>query len=578
MRKVMKSTLVIMLTLALILTQVSMVTYADNGKGNSNNNGKGNSVTIQNKIQVSEQTRLELREKLRIMVAIGGGDWDGLPEGMVKKGFLPYGLAKRYQNGSFPYGLAKRIKDFQFGQEKPPVDIEVLKALIVTAKAKADGKVAANYEPATSLADFQKAITDAEVVATKTAPTSAEIKTQIEKLKAAILKFENALIVKRVDFLPVLSPILVDLNAYKAKYENNLTVTKLNSLNALILEIGSYLATEPVKIMTVGKLADLVNRAKAFEDPLLALKQYIEKVKGDLYVTPLTNPPVFKNNDSSSDLAVIQYLPGSNAALKLAIETAEVFVATYKDEPVIKITNALTALENAVKVYEGNKILKGEELVILNAFLNELKEYYGKAVANQTPELLSLIKEIEKHFAPTNAYYTESLKAKYFDMAPTYIKGIYDSLRAELVTLIASAEALHAEDVGSEAALIVLKADLKVKIDAAKPISTNTASKFTEINTAYTNLNAAMVAFETPLTVFRNAQLDALILAVKPLIDNATAEQTTSAEYIVLDIKYEAAVLEQAKTNSVLIGLNKAINELDAAKTAYLVKYPPVTP
>lgn len=519
MRKVMKSTLVIMLTLALILTQVSMVTYADNGKGNSNNNGKGNSVTIQNKIQVSEQTRLELREKIRMMVSFGEGNWEGIPEGMMKKGYLPYGLAKRYMNGDFPYGLAKRIKDFQLGQEKPPVDIEVLKALIVTANGKLVNVDAAKYLPG-AVTEFQAAIKVADdFVKAYTSAKSGEVKAQIDKLKAAIVKFDNSLIMLN----SALQPTLDLLKAYKTIYGNNLTTVKLAALNTLIADIEAYTVTGSTKVLTVGLYNDLLKRAKEFEDQLLVLKNYIAVVKAKLYVDPADLTKGFKNAEGTEPG---KYLVGSNEALKTALLTAELFVATYKDEPVIKITQAMTALQNAEKAFDNNLVLSAEEKATLKLVRDELFAYYTnyyKPVTNPLTALKALIDKIDLHFATVNPKpYTQGDKTYYYDLIPTYLSDIYTQVKAEIVALVAKADAMLLWTLTDAEIAVVTpqKNALKTARDAADAASKLASPTYTVLNTAYQNLDKAMVDFEYALELFR----------IKGLVAVAEAEKTAAKD------------------------------------------------
>jgi len=558
MRKVMKSTLVIMLTLALILTQVSMVTYADNGKGNSNNNGKGNSVTIQNKVQVSEQAKLELREKLRIMVSFGQGNWEGIPEGMMKKGYLPYGLAKRYMNGDFPYGLAKRIKDFQLGQEKPPVDIEVLKALIVTANGKLVNVDATKYLPG-AVTEFQAAIKVADdFVKAYTSAKAGEVKAQIDKLKAAIVKFDNSLIMLN----SALQPTLDQLKAYKTIYGNNLTTVKLAALNTLIADIEAYTVTGSTKVLTVGLYNDLLKRAKEFEDQLLVLKNYIAVVKAKLYVDPADLTKGYKNAEGTEPG---KYLVGSNDALKTALLTAELFVATYKDEPVIKITQAMTALQNAEKAFDNNLVLSAEEKATLKLVRDELFAYYTnyyKPVTNPLTALKALIDKIDLHFAAVNPKpYTQGDKTYYYDLIPTYLSDIYTQVKAEIVALVAKADAMInwplADNEKVEATILAAKADLVTKRGAADSASKIPSPTYTVLNTAYQNLDGAMVAFEKALEKFR----------LQVLVAEAIVERDAASDADKLTEQYSTLVTEITQAEAEIADAATTVAEFKTAKT-----------
>jgi len=518
MRKVMKSTLVIMLTLALILTQVSMVTYADNGKGNSNNNGKGNSITIQNKVQVSEQTKLELREKIRMMVSFGQGNWEGIPNGMMKKGYLPYGLAKRYMNGDFPYGLAKRIKDFQLGQEKPPVDIEVLKALIVTAKGKLVGKAPAEYLP-NEYANFEKAIDEADsFVKNNLTPKSTDVKIQIEKLKAAILKFENSKYIPNSD----LTTLYNQLKAYNENYGSKLTVTKLQILTNLIAEI-KLIIESPTNVLTVGKYSEILSKAKAFEDPLLALKDKIEAIKVKIYIVPNALSPVLKSNEG---IDPGKYLVGSYKALENELLKAILFVKNYSSEPVVKITQVMTDLQNAEKAFDNNLVLSLEEKTTLKSVRDELFAYYTnyyKPVTNPLTALKALIDKIDLHFTIVNPKpYTQGDKTYYYDLIPTYLSDIYTQVKAEIGALVVKADAMLIWTLTDAEVAVVTpqKNALKTARDAADAASKLASPTYTVLNTAYQNLDKAMVDFEYALELFR----------LKGLVTVAVAEKTAAKD------------------------------------------------
>ncbi|HAS73577.1 MAG TPA: hypothetical protein DCS67_05480, partial [Clostridiales bacterium UBA8960] len=144
MKRFVKTGLVLSLALIMTVSQVAMVGFAANGNnGSANSKANANVAKVQTK--VSAESKTELRERLKIMITIGDGTWDGIPEGLAKKGFLPYGLAKRYMNKSFPYGLLKRMNEFQFGKEEDK-SLENLKKLIASAEYRLTDNNKKTYE------------------------------------------------------------------------------------------------------------------------------------------------------------------------------------------------------------------------------------------------------------------------------------------------------------------------------------------------------------------------------------------------------------------------------------------------
>ena len=189
MRKYLKAGLAVSLALVMTISQATTIGFAANG-----NNGKGNTKQNEIKIQtqVTEQTKAELRERLRVMIAVGGGTWEGLPEGLAKLGYLPYGLAKQYMNGKFPPGLLKRMPKFRYEHQVEDKDLTDLKNLISSAEYRLSDSNKKTYENQVSTEEaLLAAINAAKAVVQKSAPTELELKNAYDALKAAIALFDG---------------------------------------------------------------------------------------------------------------------------------------------------------------------------------------------------------------------------------------------------------------------------------------------------------------------------------------------------------------------------------------------------
>ena len=234
MRKRLKSGLVIALTMVLILSQISMVTFADPGKS-SNGKSKDNGQVVMTKAKVTPAQKQELRERLKMMFEIGGGTWAGIPEGLANRGFLPYGLAKKYMNGDFPYGLAKRIHDFKFPDQEDgvKVDWKLFDALVLSAKTLIAGAEATPPQAVYvtgALNTFKLAVSAAEKFKSDNEKaTVAQITAQYNLLDAAIKTFKGFEVLG-AEYVTNLKSILVELEAYQTKYFSKLKPAEQTAL------------------------------------------------------------------------------------------------------------------------------------------------------------------------------------------------------------------------------------------------------------------------------------------------------------------------------------------------------------
>lgn len=525
----MKTGIVVMLALVLILSQTAVVTFAgNNGNGNGNNNSntmvkdtKNKTDKFDDKYGVNEATRAELRERLQIMVDFSDGTWAGLPEGMFKKGFLPYGLAKRYAKGDFPYGLAKRMHDFNYDDHQEVMNIETFKALIVSADALYNDTK--SYVPAEKV-KFAAAIAAAKTFADAYVPTkSGLVKTEYNKLKTAMTNYMNNEIIT-VAKEAELTLLLQQLNAYKVKYYGTVANAKLD---ALITLVDYYVPADVNRPLTVIVYNEIIEKAKAFEDHMDKLKGLITEAETMLYVDPKAATLVFKNVEGS---APGNYLVGSNNELAAKINVAKLFVLNYTTQPTVKIEEQYTALKVAIKTYEDSKVLSLNDIQTLAMVQKELQAYYdkNKTEANPLTALQTLINEMKKYTDLTNPArlpLTQPILNGFLDASQTYVKDLYVQVKALLANKIAEAN-LNVLDPNFDSAK---RLELKAVVVLAETYMAGTT--FT-----YDGLMAHVTAIDTAVNGMVKTTLEARIVAANLKIENVLyVEAGRTALNVVVD-------------------------------------------
>lgn len=419
-----KKIIAVSLSALLVLTQLSTQSFASKGKPEDKGGHKPHQNTeISEKYKLTETERAELREKLKIMVSFEGGNWQGLPDGMAKKGFLNFGLSKKYMRGDFPFGLAKRIKDFRYGDYHDAITLEDLQTLIASAEAKVAVTNTKVY-----VTGAREALTSA-ITAAKTAianPTTIDLKTVYNTLKKAIFDFDNLEIVS----IEPLKVLLVKLEAYKANYYSKLSPAKKEALDKLIVNINTYLVVNPVKPLTLGAYNEIVTAAKMFEDNLQKLKDLVTEAEALLYKDPKATTLEFKQVEG---LLPGQYLVGSNQTLLSVITATKTFITEYNAQSVVTIESKYTGLKSAMTTFSGNLILGVEDINILLMVQYELQAYYDANYKPETPLLpvKALLEEMKIYTTGVQPLY----QAKYvalLDGSKTYIKDLYDAIKLEL--------------------------------------------------------------------------------------------------------------------------------------------------
>ena len=514
MRKNIKSSLMILLAVVLVFSQLSVLSYA----GNNNNNGKGNNsrdYKYDNDddhdynydknynynedclYPIDDETKAELRERLNLMVSFGEGNWLGLPSGMEKKGYLPFGLSKRYSNGDFPFGLAKRIRDFHCWDDGSSQTLDTLKNLIVTAQTKLAVENTKIYLP-DSKEKLQVALVSAQNFVTNYSESQANtIKTEYDKLKAAIQLFDNSEIVSG-DYITNLKVILTDLTIYKANYYNKLLPAKKTELDNLIALISSYTVADSTLVLTLGTYNSLVTQAEVFKDHLDKLKSLITEAETLLYVDPNATVKVFKNIEGTSPG---NYVVGSNLTLQTAIKVAKDFIAAYTNEGVTIIENNYYALNMAIGTFNKNIILGEDDLATLAMIQVELKAYYDTyyvAVSNPLTTLKALIDEMQTYIDKTNLL-TQAKLNIFLDASKVYIKDLYDAIKAELQIQI---------DIANNALLDTThtygdteRALLLNKVTLADAYLKGTSHKYETLKGYITDLKALIDAFKATAVI-----------------------------------------------------------------------------
>lgn len=445
MRKFIKAGLAVSLALVMTISQATTIGFAANGNnGNGNGNAKGNVVRVQ--AQVTEQAKTELRERLRVMITIGGGTWDGIPEGMAKKGYLPYGLAKRYMNGNFPYGLLKRMPNFQFGQlptDQVKADWKLFDSLIASAEAKANTANSVNYAP-NAIEKLKQAIIVAKTFKSNNpSATEKQIKAAYDALNLAIKLFDDSEILTAQSYFDNLKVILANLEAYKAKYYEKLSAGQKTSLDNLITDVKKYTKETP-EVLLRGVYNDLLKRAEAFKDHLERLKELILEAETLIYVNPTATPQVRKPGLVGTNAG--QYQEISVIELENAILTAKNFVAAYTNQSVNLIETRYNALQKAIDKFKLDVILGTGAMDTFKLLLAELKVYFENNYhVNNNPlvELKNYINEMQLIVDNPTVYpLTQAKFNYYFDKGETYIEDLYDAAKDALIAKINEAKAL----------------------------------------------------------------------------------------------------------------------------------------
>lgn len=503
------------MALVMTISQATTIGFAANG---NNGNGKGNTKQNEIKIQtqVTEQTRAELRERLRVMISIGGGTWEGLPEGMAKLGYLPYGLAKRYMNGNFPYGLLKRMPNFRFGQsptDEIEADWKLFDSLIASAKAKVEAakKTDAPIKYADgAIAKLELAIAVAEAFKLNNPnATDKQIKAAYDALNAAIKMFDDSEILTAQSYFDNLKLVLANLEAYKTKYYSKLSGAQKTALDNLILEIQKYTKTTP-DVLLRGVYNDLVKRAEAFKDHLELLKALILEAETMIYVDPSANPQVRKPGLIGTSEG--QYQEIAVVTLENAILTAKNFVSSYTTQSVNLIETKYNALQKAIDTFKLQVILGSGAMDTFKLLLDELKVYFDDNYDvddNPLSTLKNYINEMQLIVDNPTVYpLTQEKFNYYFDKGESYIEDLYDVAKDALVAKINEAKALINAHVTTYPD-IDDRNFLKVKYDAMVAAVAAAEAKIALGDYKYSDLTAHFNAVQASIAAYqmREAEL-----------------------------------------------------------------------
>ena len=501
MKKNLKPMVMILMALVLVISQVSVVTFADNnGRGNSWKADADKSQVkeeekdeFEYRNQVTEETKAELRERLKLMVSLGDGNWLGLPEGLAKKGYLNYGLSKRYANGDFPFGLAKKIKDFRYGDYDSEQSLDSFKALIASAKTRLSTENTKVYL-AGAKDQLQIAVANAETFVTNYNSSKANlIKTEYNKLLNAIKLFDNSEIVTGT-YIDNLKVLYNDLLIYKANYYSKLTPAKQGVLDNLIAEINNYIKATSPSVLTLGIYNELFEKADSFKDQLDQLKELIDSAEALLYVNPDVTPLVFKHVEG---VLPGNYLVGSNLTLQAAIATASTFVANYSNQTVATIENEYFKLWTAMEAFKNNIVLGEDDLLTLAAVKIELQAYYETYYVegtNPLTSLVALINDIQTYLDKTNPL-TQAKLNYFLDASKVYIKDLYDAVKLELQAQINMSNALLTDVnyINND----VTRTNLQAKVTAATNYLNGSTHKYNELKTYISELDSLNTAFIT---------------------------------------------------------------------------------
>jgi hypothetical protein len=482
----MKKVLSLVLVAVMIMTLSSSAIFAA-PNNNPNAAFNKNPSAFENKLKnktMNEGEEEALKEQLRFTMLNG----EGLPYGLAKRTDLPPGLQKIFaRTGFLPYGIGKRLME-DYPLPGTRTDIEVLKALIVTAENKADAAVVAEYKGgATTIATFKAAIVVAkDFVAGYDETQKAQIKTETDKLKAAMKVFDDAKYVP--EKLDDVKAILVKLDAYKTAYFSLLTSDKQTELTNLIIFINTFTRTDPDPVkLTKGDFDKIVLEAKAFSDPLIVLNNKIVDAKILLYkdITDLTKG--YKETEGTTQGT---YLPGSNVALKNAIVVAETFVANQTTQSLIttkaQVEAQVKTLNTAMETFKGNKILGADEMSVVKMIINILEDKYNTPYSTK---LNTLIIDLN-YYVDNPALFTIAAYDDLLDRTDYYINDLFDSIVTVLELLIIDAEAkvLITPVSAERTALIALIVEIENYIDAKEYKYIELVAFFNELLVAYNAL------------------------------------------------------------------------------------------
>lgn len=499
MRKRLKSGLVIALTMVLILSQISMVTFADPGKSN-NGNSKDNGQVVMTKAKVTPAQKQELRERLKMMFEIGGGTWAGIPEGLANRGFLPYGLAKKYMNGDFPYGLAKRIHDFKFPDQEDGVEVDwkLFDALVLSAKTLIAGAEATPPQAVYvtgALNTFKLAVAAADKFKVDNEEaTVAQITAQYNLLDAAIKTFKGFEVLG-AEYVTNLKLVLVELEAYQTKYFSKLSPAEQAALVNLITEIKTYTREVDPLVLIMKDYQRMVELSKKYEDHLELLKALIVDAEKLIYVDPAANPKVLKD---IIGLDPFEYSQASVDALKSAIAIAQNFVDTYTTQKPNVIDAKYDALVKSIDTFKLSVNVDLGVVATFKLILNELNVYYGVTPTVALDTIIDEMQAVVDHLATVPL--TQAVYNKYFDKAEDYIKDLYDGIKAVLNAKITEAKGILSsyETTYTEAQKTLLndvKVALEVKVAAAVDYLKGTTFTYADLKMHNDALVAAIKAF-----------------------------------------------------------------------------------
>lgn len=570
MKRFIRTGLVLSLALIMTISQATMVGFAANG---NNGNGKGNikQNEIKVKTQVTEQAKAELRERLRVMIAIGGGTWDGIPEGMAKKGYLPYGLAKRYMNGSFPYGLLKRMPNFQFGNQTENKNLINLKNLISSAEYRLSDYNNKTYEnQEATKAALLSAINAAKVIAQKSSPTEIEVKNAYDALKAAVELFDGKELVG-TQKLNDLKKIEKELLLYKSMLVIDITkpdeVAHLAKLNALIEKVQKYIGVDNAKL-TLSIYNEIEKEAELFKNYLQPLKDLVKKVEAFV----LANVKV--------GTAPGEYQLVDVTKINDEVAIAKAVIAANPPKSILEVEAAFKRLDAAFDVFQLKIILGTENLNIFKMLYAELEDAYGRLSAGTAKtKLAEILAEMTPYKDGTKPL-TQEVLNKYLDAASAYLPDLYAAIKASINSLVIDAnvmldayettvsefsEAYKSYMLMFKTNLIDVKVTVKGYIDGsdttysglnqAKANIESAIAKFNEAVELLKKLKVAeglITSYNTPgkLDGYTEVQLADLVLAKDALVAKITEVKSELTSKTVVELNNMTLLKDQLHTLS----------------------------
>lgn len=496
MRKYLKAGLAVSLALVMTISQATTIGFAANGNnGNGNGNAKGNVVRVQ--AQVTEQAKTELRERLRVMITIGGGTWDGIPEGMAKKGYLPYGLAKRYMNGNFPYGLLKRMPNFQLGNQTENKNLINLKNLISSAEYRLSVNNKKTYEnQVVTKVALQTAIDAAKLIAQKSSPTELEVKNAYDALKAAVELFDGKELVG-IQKLNELKKIEKELLLYKSMLVIDQSkpeeVAHLNKLDALIVKVQKYIGVDNAKL-TLSTFNEIVKEAELFKNYLQPLKDLVKKVEAFI----LANVKV--------GTAPGEYQLADVTKINQEVAIAKAVIVANPPKTILEVKAAYIQLDKEFELFKLRKILGTEDLNMFKMLYAELEDAYGRLSVGDAKTKLAVILAEMTPYKDGTKLLTQEVLNKYLDAASSYLPDLYAAIKVAINSLVTDAnvmldgydttvgdfsEAYKAYMLMFKTNLFDVKNDVKLYIDG--------------VSTTYNGLNQAKIKIESAITKFNEA-------------------------------------------------------------------------